>query len=92
MPGPPTDFQASTTLRELHGREFNGQNDGYMLPADGTEHDRLDLQHEALKLHLQSLYASPALVKEALAVSGEGKQPMVLDVGTGSGRWCVPYR
>lgn len=57
-----------------------------MLPADDDEHSRLDMQHLALRLHLNSLYASKHLVENALREAQE-PPPAVLDVGTGSGRW-----
>ncbi|KAG8964298.1 hypothetical protein FRC05_003848 [Tulasnella sp. 425] len=62
--------------------------DHYMLPADGDEHSRLDMQHLALRLHLNSLYASKHLVENALR-EGQDPPPAVLDVGTGSGRWAI---
>ncbi|KAG8955737.1 hypothetical protein FRC04_007728 [Tulasnella sp. 424] len=74
-------------FKTLHGRAFN-QSDHYMLPADGDEHSRLDMQHLALRLHLNSLYASKHLVENALR-EGQDPPPAVLDVGTGSGRWAI---
>ncbi|KAG8955733.1 hypothetical protein FRC04_007724 [Tulasnella sp. 424] len=71
----------------LFGRAFN-QSDHYMLPADDDEHSRLDMQHLALRLHLNSLYPSKHLVDHALR-EGQEPPPAVLDVGTGSGRWAI---
>lgn len=59
-----------------------------MLPADDDEHSRLDMQHLALRLHLNSLYPSKHLVDHALR-EGQDPPPAVLDVGTGSGRWAI---
>lgn len=60
---PDSYSHSSTALRQLHGREFNASNKLYMLPADAPEQDRLDIQHEALRLYRQSLYPNPYLVK-----------------------------
>ncbi|KAG8958400.1 hypothetical protein FRC00_002782 [Tulasnella sp. 408] len=63
--------------------------DAYVLPTDGAEHLRLDLQHEAVKLMLGgNLYQQPTLIQAALAPT-ESHKRHVLDVGTGSGRWAV---
>ncbi|KIO33934.1 hypothetical protein M407DRAFT_17201 [Tulasnella calospora MUT 4182] len=56
--------------------------------VDDDEHSRLDMQHLALQLHLNSLYASKHLVENALR-EGQDPPPAVLDVGTGSGRWAI---
>ncbi|KIO32959.1 hypothetical protein M407DRAFT_18115 [Tulasnella calospora MUT 4182] len=78
-------------LRELHGRMVNNTNDKYILPADGEEHGRLDVQHEMLKAALGGLYvrqAAPA-VRRALAVRKDGDPNAILDIGTGSGCWVI---
>jgi len=75
-------------LRDLHGRILNNSNDLYMLPADGEEHDRLDLQHAIYTLSLGSLYPARERVKQVLAPRQLGK-PAILDVGTGSGSWAM---
>ncbi|KIJ35761.1 hypothetical protein M422DRAFT_261942 [Sphaerobolus stellatus SS14] len=62
----------------------------YMLPADGEEHDRLDLQHGIYTLSLGGLY--PAAVREevkALLAPRKLGRPAILDVGTGSGSWAM---
>ncbi|KAG8873299.1 hypothetical protein FRB98_009095 [Tulasnella sp. 332] len=78
----------STQFKKLHGRAFTSQSDDYMLPADDREHSRLDLQHNVLKFHLRSLYPYPRWVERLLRPDQE-RQPAVLDIGTGSGRWAV---
>ncbi|KAG9048337.1 hypothetical protein FS837_000209 [Tulasnella sp. UAMH 9824] len=78
-------------LRELHGRIVNNTNDNYVLPADGEEHGRLDVQHEMLKAALGGLYvrqAAPA-VRRALAIRKDGDSNAILDIGTGSGCWVI---
>ncbi|KAG8871303.1 hypothetical protein FRB97_008816 [Tulasnella sp. 331] len=77
-----------TLFKKLHGRAFTSQSDDYMLPADDREHSRLDLQHNVLKFHLRSLYPYPRWVERLLRPDQE-RQPAVLDIGTGSGRWAV---
>ncbi|KAG8960144.1 hypothetical protein FRC03_007009 [Tulasnella sp. 419] len=75
-------------FRELHGRAFNSQSENYMLPADDTEHTRLDMQHDTLRLHLNGLYPAADQVKAALSPE-KSERPAVLDIGTGSGRWAL---
>ncbi|KAG8869617.1 hypothetical protein FRB98_002328, partial [Tulasnella sp. 332] len=75
-------------FKTLYGREFTSQSENYMLPADDKEHSRLDLQHNIVKFHLRSLYPYPRWVEWLLRPSQE-RNPAVLDIGTGSGRWPV---
>ncbi|KAG9048515.1 hypothetical protein FS837_012705 [Tulasnella sp. UAMH 9824] len=75
-------------LREIHGRTFNNTSEHYMLPADVTEHSRLDLQHELLNKIRGGLFYVPRAVKKALAAR-EGSQPSILDIGSGSGSWVI---
>ncbi|KAF8512272.1 S-adenosyl-L-methionine-dependent methyltransferase [Gautieria morchelliformis] len=75
-------------LRNLHGRILNNSNELYMFPADGEEHDRLDLQHAIYTLSLESLYPARDSVRKALAPRQFGS-PAILDVGTGSGSWAL---
>ncbi|KAG9028012.1 hypothetical protein FS837_004014, partial [Tulasnella sp. UAMH 9824] len=87
-PVPPSEASETPSIyKTLLGRAFN-QSDHYMLPADDDEHSRLDMQHLALRLHLNSLYPSKHLVDHALR-EGQDTPPAVLDVGTGSGRWAI---
>ncbi|KAG8925281.1 hypothetical protein FRC02_009797 [Tulasnella sp. 418] len=81
----PSDFK----FREIFGRAFHSQNDGYMLPADSAEHNRLDVQHILLRLVLgNSLYPAQDIVRKALSPHQQ-ERPAVLDIGTGSGRWAI---
>ncbi|KAH7103025.1 S-adenosyl-L-methionine-dependent methyltransferase [Auriculariales sp. MPI-PUGE-AT-0066] len=75
-------------LREVHGRYFNSQNETYMLPADSAEHGRLGLQHDSLTLAIGSLYQNKSVVHEVLA-SRPGYTPSIIDIGCGTGTWCV---
>lgn len=50
----------------------------YLFPRDPSEVSRLDLQHYALREALGANYFSPIELPER-----------ILDVGTGSGQWCV---
>ncbi|KAG8952182.1 hypothetical protein FRC03_012228 [Tulasnella sp. 419] len=79
-------------IREISGRPFNALCDTYMLPAasiaDFDEHNRLDLQHHILYISIDSLYAFPDRVRRALAPNDD-IPPVIIDLGTGSGRWAV---
>lgn len=58
----------------------------YMLPVDDEEQDRQDIEHRALYLVLDGLYAAPDLVAKAMAPR-QNRPPAVFDIGTGSGTW-----
>lgn len=73
-------------FREVAGRTLNTRNDMYMLPVDDEEQDRQDIEHRALYLVLDGLYAAPDLVAKAMAPR-QNRQPAVFDIGTGSGIW-----
>ncbi|KAG9038214.1 hypothetical protein FRB95_002175 [Tulasnella sp. JGI-2019a] len=75
-------------LREVHGRTLNSSNVNYMLPADGEEQSRLDLQHNALTLFLGNLYPWSHVVEPALQPR-KGYTHGILDIGTGSGLWAL---
>ncbi|UNI13582.1 hypothetical protein JDV02_000311 [Purpureocillium takamizusanense] len=67
---------------EEHGRTYHSYKQGtYLLPNDGAEQDRLDLQHAAVSLLLDGKLAWAPVV--------EPKN--VLDVGTGTGIWAIEY-
>ncbi len=51
----------------------------YVLPKDAQEIDRLDLQHYALRAILKGNYGAPVPTS----------MRSILDVGAGSGRWCI---
>ena len=57
--------------------------------ADDEEHHRLDLQHRMMCLVFNGLYVAPNEVERILAPQPAGKQPTVLDIGTGSGIWAI---
>ena len=60
----------------------------WCVRIDEPEHRRLDMQHRLLTLLHKGLYVSKNLVENALR-EGQGVQPAVLDIGTGSGSWYV---
>ncbi|KDQ11193.1 hypothetical protein BOTBODRAFT_35497, partial [Botryobasidium botryosum FD-172 SS1] len=71
-----------------HGRRFYSQRLGYspyVLPADPREMERLNLQHETIKLLIAGNHLGP--VEEILASDQGGRQRVVMDLGTGSGIW-----
>lgn len=69
-------------LRNIHGRTVNNTSDYYMLPADPTEHGRLDIQHELLKKRMNGIFLKPDAVRRAMAPR-QTETPAALDVGTG---------
>ncbi|KDQ11706.1 hypothetical protein BOTBODRAFT_35137 [Botryobasidium botryosum FD-172 SS1] len=73
-------------FRTVHGRRLNSMNMSYMLPADKSEIERLELEHRMIKFVLGGKnYIGP--VAEVLAPrNGERR---VLDCGTGSGLWAI---
>ncbi|KAG8941241.1 hypothetical protein FRC00_012453 [Tulasnella sp. 408] len=74
-------------VQEVHGRLRQASDKDYYLPADRDEHGRLDMQHQTLKLTMNSLYAQRELVKSTLARTD--RRTTLLDVGTGSGIWAI---
>ncbi|KAG8926359.1 hypothetical protein FRC02_008947 [Tulasnella sp. 418] len=66
-------------------REFGGR-----LVQDTEEHERLEYQHRALTLTLDSLYAAPDLVRAAM-IPSQSYTPAAVDLGTGSGQWAVEF-
>ncbi|KAK1706016.1 S-adenosyl-L-methionine-dependent methyltransferase [Colletotrichum lupini] len=69
-----------------NGRTYHRYKDGqYSYPNDEKEADRLDLQHNVFLLTLDyRLGLAPIAQPEA-------KVGRVLDVGTGTGLWCVEF-
>ncbi|CAN8103669.1 unnamed protein product [Discula destructiva] len=67
---------------EEHGRRFQAYREGkYMLPNDGDEQDRLDVQHKVWYLLMKGkLYWAPIDQPEN-----------VLDLGTGTGIWAINF-
>ncbi|KAE9567720.1 hypothetical protein CGMCC3_g16162 [Colletotrichum fructicola] len=89
----PSAASSSTSLkgsvldyRIENGRTYHAYKDGkYNLPNDETENDRLDLQHNLFLLTFDDkLGNAPPNDKDA-------KVGRVLDVGTGTGIWCVDF-
>ncbi|KIO32981.1 hypothetical protein M407DRAFT_18137 [Tulasnella calospora MUT 4182] len=80
-------------LQEIFGRIINSTNEHYMLPADVSEHMRLDIQHEMLKHKLGGLYprevASDVRRMMSRQRSEDDPPPAALDIGTGSGSWAI---
>jgi len=68
---------------EEEGRTFHKYKEGkYVLPNDGQEQDRLDLQHHLLLV----------LLENRLQLAPIGPNPQnVLDVGTGTGIWAIEF-
>lgn len=60
-----------------------------MLPADLIEHSRLDMQHEAICIVLDGPVPRESGVHNILSPRADGRQPRVLDVGTGAGSWAI---
>lgn len=67
---------------EEHGRLFNAyRQDSYLLPNDGDEQDRLDLQHKMWLIMLDG----------NLSTAPIGEPSNVLDIGTGTGIWAKQF-
>ncbi|ORY55836.1 S-adenosyl-L-methionine-dependent methyltransferase [Pseudomassariella vexata] len=65
------------------GRTFHGYKDGkYLLPNDGREQDRLDLQHALWGLVMGGALFWAPLTREPTSV---------LDIGTGTGIWALEF-
>ncbi|KAF8593600.1 hypothetical protein BDV93DRAFT_612179 [Ceratobasidium sp. AG-I] len=81
-------------LHETQGRMF-GQNDMYHLPADGSEHSRLDKQHFVHLLSNDGLIVQGAVasVRAALdpnsLLTPDDSPKRILDLGCGSGIWTI---
>ncbi|KAG8953825.1 hypothetical protein FRC04_001455 [Tulasnella sp. 424] len=83
--------RSAAVLRELHGLPVNGLSDSYIFKVDAEEFSRLDLHHSMFTAALDGLFPPPATeaIQEALRVRNGYPQPAVLDIGTGSGAWCI---
>ncbi|EXF83127.1 TAM domain methyltransferase [Colletotrichum fioriniae PJ7] len=87
------DFSATTSLRSSivdyrveNGRTYHRYKEGkYFGPNDELETDRLDLQHHLFLLTFDNRlgFAPPN--------DPEWKGGRVLDVGTGTGIWCIDF-
>lgn len=60
----------------------------YVLPQDDKEFNRLDLQHEMLKIGFNGLNVCNELVNSVLT-NRMGEELQVLDLGSGSGSWAI---
>ncbi|KAG8927375.1 hypothetical protein FRC01_007571 [Tulasnella sp. 417] len=75
-------------LRELHGVPVNGLSD---YPVDAAEFSRLDLHNAMFTASLGGPFPAPARedIQHALRTLDDHPRPTILDIGTGSGAWCV---
>lgn len=75
---------------EENGRTYSGYREGkYLLPDDGPEQDRLDLEHKIWCLLLDNaLYLAPFKEKKKKE-EGDDRVFHVLDIGTGTGVWAA---
>lgn len=65
-----------------HGRTYHSYKEGsYLLPNDGEEQDRLDLQHETIN----------ALLDGRLSWVPLRSPKHVLDIATGTGIWAIQF-
>ena len=65
------------------GRTYHGYREGkYLLPNDGEEQDRLDIQHHIWGLLMDSKLAWAPL---------DGAPANVLDIATGTGAWAIEF-
>ncbi|KAK7566432.1 S-adenosyl-L-methionine-dependent methyltransferase [Phyllosticta citricarpa] len=73
-----------TNYRYEHGRRYHGIEDGrYSLPNDEAEVDRLNFQHRVWEIALNGhLYVAPI---------DHDSLNEVLDVGCGTGAWCIEF-
>ncbi|KAF8610154.1 S-adenosyl-L-methionine-dependent methyltransferase [Ceratobasidium sp. AG-I] len=80
-------------LRETQGRMFN-QSNLYQLPADASEHSRLDKQHFVHLLSIDGLIVPGAVASVQAALdpnkpTPDGGPKRILDLGCGSGIWTI---
>ncbi|TDL26106.1 S-adenosyl-L-methionine-dependent methyltransferase [Rickenella mellea] len=77
-----------TLFRLVQGRPFNAQNELYFLPADAIEFQRMERNHLMQLVFLGRLYIEPEKVQRVLRPT-PGEQKRILDLGAGSGSWCI---
>ncbi|KAK8087617.1 hypothetical protein PG997_002578 [Apiospora hydei] len=76
---------------EENGRTYLGYREGrYLLPNDGAEQDRLDLQHKVWRLLLDdALHLAPWRDEKDTQKEADDDVFHVLDIGTGTGIWPI---
>ncbi|KIO15910.1 hypothetical protein M407DRAFT_34471 [Tulasnella calospora MUT 4182] len=87
---PDNSFPAAV-LRELHGLPVNGLSDSYLFTVDAAEFSRLNVHHAIFSAGLDGLFPAPARedIQQALRARNDYPKPAILDIGTGSGAWCI---
>lgn len=87
----PGNSSPRAILSELHGLPVNGLNDSYMFKVDDAEFSRLDVHHSMFSAGLDGLFPAPARedIQHALQIRDDHPKPAILDIGTGSGAWCI---
>ncbi|KAG8859393.1 hypothetical protein FRB91_008262 [Serendipita sp. 411] len=84
-----SERDTATFVHNANGRKFNKLNPLYKLPSDQPEFSRHDKQHELLKSALGGhLYPAPELVESVLS-NIPNRRKAILDLGSGSGAWCI---
>ncbi|KAG8824658.1 hypothetical protein FRC17_009060, partial [Serendipita sp. 399] len=83
-----SERDASSFVRNANGRQYNSSNTLYLLPSDQSEFARHDKQHRLLELALGGLYPVPAVVESILSPDPD-RPKAILDLGAGSGLWCI---
>ncbi|KIO32928.1 hypothetical protein M407DRAFT_18090 [Tulasnella calospora MUT 4182] len=90
-PGGLDNSSPKAILREVHGVPVNGLSDSYLFKVDAAEFSRLDVHHAMWSAGLDGLFPAPARddVQQALRTRNDYPKPAILDMGTGSGAWCI---
>ncbi|KIO22495.1 hypothetical protein M407DRAFT_27991 [Tulasnella calospora MUT 4182] len=85
-----TNIDPRSDVQIANGRTFSKQAGAlYTLPTDAKEHNRLDYQHEMIRLLLDdSICPNPDLVNKTLSADAN-PTPNIIDIGTGSGVWAI---
>ncbi|KAG8911011.1 hypothetical protein FRC01_005981, partial [Tulasnella sp. 417] len=85
-----TNIDPRSDVQIANDRTFSKQAGSlYSLPTDRKEHNRLDFQHEIMRLLLDdSIYPNPDVVDNALTAEAN-PTPNIVDLGTGSGVWAM---
>ncbi|KAG8804778.1 hypothetical protein FRC16_000032 [Serendipita sp. 398] len=75
-------------IADIRGRMYSSMSDLYVLPSDQEEWERLNKFHNSLLLALGNLCPDMDIVDTILAPPS-GASKSVLDLGCGTGRWCM---